>query len=90
MPETHQFHAAFNAHAERRKVLRHQAFGDGLIEEQQIRIPRLQGIKVEPREALAIRIEVRDTRPMTEFEKRFNQPMLLEEFKRTCLDADGA
>src|ERR1700682_3282128 len=71
-------------------MLRHQAFGDRLIEEQQIRITRWQRIEVEPREALAVRIEVGNAPPVTEFEKRFNQPMLLEKLERTWLDADGA
>src|SRR5260370_37864074 len=71
-------------------MLRHQAFGDRLIEEQQIRITRLQRIEIEPREALAVRIEVGDAPPVTKFEKWFNQPMLLEKLERTSLDTDGA
>ena len=42
------------------------------------------------REALPVRIEIRDARAMAEFEKRLDDAMLLEEFERARLNADCA
>ena len=71
-------------------MLGEQPFGLRLLEKEQIRITRLQGIEVEAREALAVRIEIRDARAMAEFEKRLDDAMLLEEFERARLNADRA
>ena len=59
-------------------MLGQQPFGFGLIEEQQIRITRLERIEIEPRETLAIRIQIGDARAMAEFEKRLDEAMLFE------------
>ncbi len=88
--EIDQFDAAFDRDAVIGEMLGEQAFGLRLIEKEQIRIPRLQGIEIEPREPLAVEIEIGDARAMPEIEKRLHDAMLFEEFERARLNADGA
>ena len=87
--ELDQLDAALDAHAERRQMLGQQAFGDGLIEEQHVRITRLQRIEIEARKTLAIGIEIRRAGAVAQVEKRLDEAMLLKQFERAGLNADG-
>jgi hypothetical protein len=82
--------AALDRHAEAGEMLGEQALGDALVEQQQVRIARVQRIEIEPCDHAAIGMQRGRMHAVAEREEWFDRAMLLEQLERARLDADRA